>query len=476
MKDRITDKSNTESLTRRDFLRLTGAAGVFMAAAGCSANNLSIAGPTAPPRNILLILTDQQHIDTIAAGGCSYVKTPAMDRLKRSGTSFAESYTNNPVCSPARSAIMTSRTSCETGVYVNGKSIHRDIPNLGQWFTQNSNYETIYAGKWHLPAGFTQFIGGFRVINSGIGGQGNVGDTSTSLACRAFLQNRSRQRPLLMVASFLQPHDICEWLRLNTEMPDKLRYPELAGDLPGLPDNFEYDTNEPAAITSKRRGNEGTKGNWTPEHWRYYRWSYYRHIEFVDAEIGRVLDALEDFGYLNDTLVILTSDHGEGLAHHQMTRKNTLYDEAAKVPLIISLPGRIAADRTDTTHLVSGLDIVPTICDYASIKSPPHMRGRSLRPILESTSASWRDYIVSEVSSNTGRMVRTAGYKYITYKDDPVDQLFDMAKDPGEKKNLASLAEYAPIVKKHKNMLRQWQAQLDDAPTTPNTDAWWYTT
>ena len=278
-----------------------------------------------------------------------------------------------------------------------------------------------------------------------------------------------------MVASFLQPHDICEWLRLNTEMPDKLRYPELADELPGLPDNFEYDTNEPAAIKNKRRGNEGTKGNWTPAHWRYYRWSYYRHIEFVDAEIGRVFSALEDFGYINDTLVILTSDHGEGLAHHQMTRKNTLYDEAAKVPLIISLPGRIAADRTDTTHLVSGLDIVPTICDYASVKSPPRMCGRSLRAILESSSAPWRDYVVSEVSSNTGRMVRTAGYKYITYKDDPVDQLFDMVKDPGEKKNLASLAEYASIVNRHKDLLRQWQGQLEDAPTTPNTDAWWYT-
>jgi len=476
MKERITDKPEAQSLTRRDFLKFTGKTGVFMAAAGCSASGLSIAGTTAPVRNILLILTDQQHIDTIAAGGCAHVRTPAMDRLKRSGTSFAESYTNNPVCSPARSAILTGRTSCETGVFTNGKGIRRDIPNLGQWFTRKSGYETIYAGKWHIPAGFTHFIPGFRVINTGIGGQGNIGDTSTSLACRAFLQNRSKQRPLLMVASFLQPHDICEWLRLNTEVPGESHYPELADELPPLPDNFEYDINEPAAIRDRRRGCEGTKGNWTPEHWRYYRWSYYRHIEFVDAEIGRLLDALEEFGYIDDTLIILTSDHGEGMAHHQMVRKNTLYDEAAKVPLLISLPGRIPADRTDTTHLVSGLDIVPTICDYASIAPPPRMRGRSLRPILESASAAWRDYIVSEVSSNTGRMVRTAGYKYITYKDDPVDQLFDMKKDPGEKKNLASLAEYAPVVKRHRNMLRQWQARLDDAPTTPNTDAWWYTT
>jgi choline-sulfatase len=459
-------------MSRRAFMKLAGAATVMVAGCQPLTSGLFVADMKTPPKNILLILTDQQHIDTIAAAGCKYVNTPAMDKLVKRGVSFTESYTNNPVCSPARSAILTGRTSSETGVYTNGKSIRKDIPNLGQWFTQNSGYETVYAGKWHIPRGFTQFIRGFKVINSGIGGQGNVGDTSTSHACCGYLQNRSKQKPLLMVASFLQPHDICEWLRLNTETPDKLEYPQIADQLPPLPDNFEFDTNEPETIKRKRRSNEAAKGNWTPEHWRYYRWSYYRHIEFVDAEIGRILDTLEDFGYLNDTLIILTSDHGEGMAHHHMVRKSSLYDEAAKVPLVLSWPGRIPANRRDRKHLVSGLDIVPTICDYASIKTPPDMRGRSLRAVLESKSADSHEYIVSEVSSNTGRMVRTQGYKYIAYKDDACEQLFDMKKDPGETKNLAASSKYESILKEHRDILAQWERQLDVSPNVPHRDTW----
>lgn len=470
-----TAKESPGTISRRDFVKLSGCTVAVLAGSISAKNTFGIwRKRKQKAKNVLLVITDQQHIDTIAAGGCEHVRTPALDRLKKGGVSFSESYSTNPVCSPARSSIFTGRTSSETGVHVNNLPVRPDIPNLGQWFSKEADYQTVYAGKWHVPRSFTHDIPGFKVINTGIGGLGYLCDTVTSRACEGFLRNRSKSRPLLMVASFLQPHDICEWLRLNTEDPDRLRYGELAPDLPELPDNFQFDKNEPDAVKRTRKGRDPAQGNWSKLQWRYYLWSYYRHIEFVDAEIGRILQALEDCGYAKDTLVLLTADHGEGTAHHQMVRKNTLYDESAKVPLIISWPGHIPEDRTDSTHLVSGLDIVPTLCDYAGIKTPMNMRGRSLRAILGGKSDHGRDFIVTEVSTNRGRMVRTPRYKYITYKDDLVEQLFDMKDDPGETKNLAKSSKYASILAEHRKLLKGWESRLDVAPNVPNTDAWWY--
>lgn len=405
------------------------------------------------------------------------MRTPALDRLKKSGVSFAQSYTANPLCSPARSAILTGRTSSECAVHVNGRPIRSDIPNLGQWFSQHTNYETFYAGKWHLPKTYTHDIPGFKVINSGIGGFGYLCDTVMSRACESFLRHRTHwPKPFLMVASFMQPHDICEWLRLNLEDPGRLRYPELAKHLPELPANFNFDKNEPKNIRNKRLRDDPFRGKskWDKEHWRYYRWSYYRNIEHLDAEIGRILRTLEDWGYIENTLIALTSDHGEGMGHHQMVRKKSFYDEASRVPLLFSWPGHISENKTDASHIVSGLDIMPTLCDYAGIKPPMNMRGRSLRSILEGNVLSWWRTVVTEVSSNTGRMVRTQRYKYITYKDDPVEQLFDMIDDPGETKNLATGSKYASTLAEHRRMLKDWEARLDVAPNVSNTDAWWY--
>ena len=240
------------SVNRRDFLKL----GAGAAAALVDAPVFAGRGRRKPkPKNILLILTDQQHIDTIAAGGCRHVQTPAFDRLKTSGISFTQSYSANPLCSPARSAICTGRTSSECAVYVNGRPIRPEIPNLGQWLSQQTEYETFYAGKWHLPRTYTSNIPGFQVINTGIGGFGYLCDTAMSRACEGFLRNRSKSSPFLLVASFMQPHDICEWLRLNMDNPGGLRYPELASELPELPGNFEFDVKEPASVRQRRSGN-----------------------------------------------------------------------------------------------------------------------------------------------------------------------------------------------------------------------------
>ncbi len=460
-------RNRAHGMNRRTFIKT----GTGLSLTAALVTKASAARKKNPP-NILLIMTDQQHIDTIAAAGCKYTKTPAMDKLIKRGVNFRQSYSPNPVCSPARSVLFTGRTSTETGVPSNGKSIRSSIPNMGQWLLENTDYETFYAGKWHVPSSYTHFIKGFNVIHTGIAGQGNLGDTGVSLACEGLLRNRDSERPFLMVASFMQPHDICEWLRINTYNPDELMYAELAGELPPLPDNFEYDRREPQYMSGQRQGRDPFVGKWDKQQWRYYRWSYFRHIEMVDGEIGRVLNALEETGLDKNTLIILTSDHGEGLGSHQTVRKSSPYDEAARVPLLVSLPGETLKDHTDDTHLVTSLDIMPTVCDYAGVDTPPKMRGKSLRPLLEGKKTDWHSFIVSEMPSNRGRLLRTARYKYIKYMDDPVELLFDMKKDPGETISLASDQQYESVLKEHRAILRKWESGLDVAPGVPNADYW----
>jgi len=465
-------KRSAGRMDRRSFIKTSGTAALFLSAP-CFGKNVLPALQKSNP-NILLIITDQQHIDTISAGGCRYLKTPAMDQLKNSGLSFKQSFSPNPVCSPARSAIFTGRTTSETGVCVNNKPIRSGMTNMGQWFSQKTNYDTVYAGKWHVPETHTFFIPGFNVLHTGIMGQGNLGDTATSRACEAFLRNRTSSNPFLLVASFMQPHDICEWLRFNTENPDQLRYPGLADDLPPLPDNFDYDKNEPGHLKKIRKGRGPFKGKWDKQQWRYYMWSYYRHIEMVDGEIGRVLQALKETGHDKNTLILMTSDHGEGLAHHQMVRKSTPYNESMKVPMVFSWPGFIQEGGVDDKHMVTGLDIMPTLCDYAGIKPPENMRGKSIKPILDGKTVEWHKYVVTEVPANRGRMVHTEQYKYVTYVDDSVDMLFNMKKDPGETKNLAADPNYSATVQEHRDLLKAWESKLEVAPNIANKHAWWY--
>ncbi len=448
-------QKESPTVSRRQFLRVGALGGAAVGTATALGRDVRAAKPDQRP-NFLFIITDQQGLDTISALGCSDAHTPNMDRLVRSGVAFMQSHTSNPLCSPARSSLFTGRPTSETGVIVNGLPIRESIPNLGQWLGQ-AGYEAVYVGKWHLPMSFTYNVKGFTVIPAGLGGQGTLGDGATSRACQGYLLNRERNKPFLLVASFLQPHDICQYVTMHARAPDELPYPEIAKSLPKLPPNFTFDEREPRAIKGKRYH------TWSAQQWRYYIWSYHRMVEEVDAEIGRVLQALDDSGQADNTVVVFTADHGEGRGRHQMVTKNYLYEEAEKVPLVVSCPKRMRADAKDDTHLVSGLDVMPTMCDYAGLAPPQNTRGKSLRPLLEGKPTQWRDFVPAEVAI-TGRMIRTSGYKYIAYQGDPVEQLFDMKNDPWETKNLAGESRHAATLTEHRKLLEDWTARLDVAP------------
>ena len=444
--------------SRRGFLR-TGVAAAG-AIAGVSPGRAEPARRPNRP-NFLFIISDQLGLDAISAHGCRDVHTPGIDRLVRRGTTFMESHSTSPVCSPARSSLMTGRMPVETGVISNGRPINRGCPNLGQWF-RPAGYETVYCGKWHLPGGYPVKIDGFDVIPVGQG-QGDLVDTVVSRSCEAYLKTRGRERPFLLVASLMQPHDICYWAIYPRELVGpKPPLASLADRLPPLPPNHKARPREPRLVANKRY-----RGFTTDEQWRYYIYIYYRQVEMLDADVGRILDALDDTGQADNTVVIFTSDHGEGRGRHEHVSKWHPYDESMKVPMIVSCPGRIAENHRDVAHLVSGLDVMSTMCDYAGIQPPPDARGLSLRPLLEKKDVTWREFLSAD-TYHQGRILRTQRYKYVKLPDDPVEQLFDMRADPWETKNLYDDAKYAGVVKDHRRLLAKWQSGL--RPVAPSPD------
>ncbi len=444
-------------MSRRGFLR-SGAAAGALASAGVFPGMWAAPARRRRP-NLLLIISDQMNLDALSLAGCPWSHTPNLDRLARRGVMFLESHSTNPVCSPARSSLFTGRMPVETGVISNNRAIHSSRVTLGDWFGRNG-YDSVYCGKWHLPGGYPDRIAGFRVLPAR-GGQGDLVDGVVARLCSDYLMERSRSRPFLLTASFMNPHDICYWAIRHRELvPPELPFPRLAGRLPGLPPNLRVRPAEPERL--RRVG----APPFTDAQWRYYRYIYYRQVEVVDAQIGRLLDALESSGERDNTLVVFTSDHGEGGGRHGHVQKWYPYEEAVKVPLLVAWPGRIAAGVRDAEHLVSGLDVFSTFCDYAGIEPPPGVLGRSLRPLLEQRPTVWREFVAAEMQY-VGRMVRTERFKYVRYRGDPVEQLFDMQADPWEMKNLYRDSAYADTLQAHRNLLDAWEKRMDVVAPMP---------
>jgi arylsulfatase A-like enzyme len=446
--------------------------------------------------NILIIVSDQQSIDTLSslktifkdkAYGAHWLKTPNLDRMVEKGMCFTQSHSTNPVCSPARSSIFTGRMTIETGLVYNNIGIDRNVPNMGQWFSENSNYERWYCGKWHAGGKWNypaldgpRKIPGFSTLPGSSLGTGDIADYEVSAAGAAFIENYREEHPFLLVLGFMNPHDICFWNN-STQVPDENQFSVPEDELPDLPPNQHTNFKEPFRLGRKKFDDAA---------WKNYRYDYFRMIEKLDADIGRVMDAVDARD--ENTLVILTADHGDGAGRHSLVQKWFPYEEALKVPFLVYAPEMIQ-QGIDTEHLVSGVDIMSTVCDYAGIPAPPDQRGRSLRPLLEGgKGVRWRDHVYAEFRT-TGRIIRTKRYKFVKFyetsslpatedkhfvlkatgepsafipgkghlfKDKKPRLLFDMEKDPWETENLATNPDHQEIVAQHEALLKEWEARL----------------
>ncbi|GAG73074.1 unnamed protein product, partial [marine sediment metagenome] len=215
--------------------------------------------------------------------------------------------------------------------------------------------------------------------------------------------------------------------------------------------------------------------DWTEDQWRQYIYGYDRLLEMVDAHIKLVIDELENQGLLENTMIIYTSDHGDGHASHKWNQKMTFYEEAINVPFIVSWKGKTRAGYVDEATLSStGLDIFPTILSAAGVPIPESLLGLDLTPQVLADSGGEtlpeRTYVVSEINQQKlkGRMVVTADYKYILFDGGAnPEQLFDLANDPGELWPVTYQPEYREQLIAHRNMLLEWNDRIDDADFSP---------
>ncbi len=466
-------------MNRRDFLKTIGSATITVTLTA----KLQARDKTRP--NILLVMTDQQFADAMSCvTGPKYIHTPNIDSIAAEGMRFTRAYCSNPLCVPSRSSMFTGRYPHEHGKQINATKPTLDteeFPTIGT-VLRRAGYVTGYFGKWHLPYAKDAEEGGFE-ITSHLGGSGN--DPKIAAPSIKFIE-QNRNKLFFLVCSFMNPHNICQYGR-SQPLPDgDVGRPASLEQCPPAPENFEKAKGQSDSLETlwqARLRAVWTGGGpmfapldkWTADDWRRYRWAYYRMIELVDHELGKILSALQRTGLDRNTVIIFTADHGDGIGAHRWAQKNMFYDEVSRIPLIISRKGVTKPGTSD--YLASnGVDLMPTICDYAGAELPPGCKGLSLRPIAEGkTVTKRRSYVacsthfVQDLREDgkpidmQGRMIRTEHFKYYIFdKGRQPEMLIDMDSDPGEMNNLVIDPAFKDVLSRHRAYLKQYAQETGD--------------
>jgi len=457
-------------MERRAFLKISG---VSILAMATQARARPAGSPKRP--NILIIMTDQQFADAMScAMGRKYIHTPHMDSLADNGMRFTRAYSPNPLCVPMRTSMITGRYPHQTGVQTNSKRTldPARFTSMGKIFN-DAGYETAYFGKWHVSlSAKTTEVHGFETFREK--------EAKLDPAPAAEFLKKKHDRPFLAVASFLGPHEICEWARKQKIPGEQLADPPPLQQRPPLRTNSDPPKNETDIMTHMRKSYQANRlfpvGNYTEDDWRRHIWGYYRLIERVDGYVGTVMKALRESGQEENTLVIFLSDHGDCHGAHHWNQKTVFYDESARVPFIITWKGK-TPKGTSRILLNTGVDIIPTICDFAGITVPAGLPGKSLKaPALGRTQSWKRNYVVSQNHmvqcvpvdgkhlQPNGRMVRSDRYKYCLYSEGKRrESLVDMEKDPGEMLNQANNPHFKDVLNRHRDFLKEHAEHHNDA-------------
>lgn len=414
-------------------------------------------------------MTDQHSADALSCAGNTDVRTPNIDRLAERGVRYDNAYCAMPLSGPSRAAMFTGLMPSQAGMLDNGRALPDSLRNrtLGSLMTL-AGYDGAYGGKWHvntnsLPAD-TAF--GFRRIHP-------QGDDGLADAVVAYLRQRNdrkksansaAQQPFFLVASFDNPHNICQYAR-GQQLPEAdIDVPADVRHCPGLPANHQIGPYDPDILRWERQQSYRlypTKA-WTSDDWRRYRAAYYALIEHVDGQIGAIIDEIDRQGLWDNTVVIFTADHGDGQGAHMWNQKTALWQETACVPLIVAAPGAgKTAGTTDHRLVNNGIDLMPTLLTIAGAPIPAYCKGTNYLGKSEAP------FVVSETqfgetAGTRGWMVRTPQYKYVLYEAGKNrEALYDLAADPGEQRNLAVESAYDEVLARHRDILGRW---FDDNP------------
>lgn len=413
--------------------------------------------------NIIYIMTDQQTATAMSCVSNENLHTPNMDKLAQRGVRFENAYCAHPLSGPSRAAMFTGHTSGEVGLDKNGTPMHdslrtRTLGNL----VEQAGYTTAYAGKWHVHTNSLpdKYAFGFENLHG-------HNDFGLAEACVDFLK-RKHNKPFFLIASFDNPHNICEYARKQPLPFATIDEPGLEA-CPNLPANFNVAPYDADVLAREKSLNYRIypTNNYTPDDWRRYLNAYYRLVEHVDTEIGKIINEIDRQDLWKNTVIIFTSDHGDGAASHQWNQKTALYEEVVNIPLIVCLPQNKNAGKVLPQLVNNGVDLLPSICEWTGAQVPAGCRGISFRSVVESgdVQKAHQPYLVTETyffqtGGTRGWLVRTPQYKYVLYETGKNrEMLYDMQTDRGEMRNLAVESKYRSTLFQHRKMLETWMKQ-----------------
>ncbi len=423
--------------------------------------------------NILFLFTDDQRFDAVGALGNAEVITPNMDRLVQEGTSFThaaiQGSTVPAVCQPSRAMLMTGRT-----LYHAPRDCG-DLTTLPQ-ILRDHGYATFGTGKWHnLPPSYARsFSDGASIFYGGMSNHLEVpifdfdpsgeypeqakyigkkfSSELFSDAAIEFLRRQDGEQPFCAYVSYTAPHDPRmapeEYARMYD--PGAIAVPENFRPVHPF-DNGEMTIRDEMLAPFPR----------TPEIVQEHIAAYYAMITHLDAHIGRVLEALEESGHAENTIIVFAGDNGLAVGQHGLMGKQNMYDHSVRVPLVIAGPGLPSGERSHALCYL--LDIFPTLCDLCDLPAPDSVEGCSLAPILRGEQErAYESLFFAYMQCQ--RAVRDDRWKLVEYlgEADRVTQLFDLDADPWETANLAATPDMDEQVERLRGELERWQRRVDD--------------
>ncbi len=453
----------------------------------------------AKPFNVLFLISDDLTSTALSCYGNQICQTPNIDALAARGTRFTRAYCQGTYCGPSRASFMSGYYPHATGVmgYTNPRPILGDRATWSQHFKNNGYYSARVSKIYHMgvpggvqlggdgrdhdsyngaddalswterfntpgpewmaagigetlegnPDGKKPAVGGNTFVVVEADGDDDVHADGKAAVKAIELIKAHKDKPFWLGVGFVRPHVpfVAPKKYYEPFLPyDKLELPpKIEGDWDDIPKpgiNYKTSLNMKMDIRRQKKALGG----------------YYASVAYMDAQVGRVLKALEEAGIADQTIVIFTSDHGYHLGEHDFWAKVSLLDESSQVPLIISVPGKKPA----VCHsLVELLDLFPTTASLCGLEVPERIQGKDISSLLDDPEQSVRDAAFSTAPMRKGLLLRTDQYSFIQYGEDAKNgiELYDVKSDPGQYTNLAEKADFAPVVE---NFRKQMQAKL----------------
>lgn len=450
--------------------------------------------------NILIIMTDQQRLDSLGCYGSDFAKTPHIDALAEQSVVFDNCYVQNPFCCPSRHSMLTGRYPHCHGVRANWYRRKPDETSFGHQLSRGG-YQTAIIGKMHLTPWYENFGFDGRIIADGKGfyyeddyakflkangtSRADMYDKTDPVFTRTWGAQTFRlpqdlhidtfvgraacdyiqqtDGPFCMIASFPGPHnpfdppEPYDKIHADTEFPPRNMTP---GEVDRKPrEAYDYITKAADGLGACYPDQLSDKDL------QLMKANYHANVTQIDDWVGQLVATLKETGQYENTVIMLISDHGEMLGDHGLIFKQCFYEESIKVPFIIHCPARFKPGRSNA--LVESIDLFNTVCDLGGVWEGEGRQGRSLLPLLEDPARRGRHRDAAFAENYFGRMVRTETHKLVYYPGKPYGELYDMKHDPQEQNNLWDAPEAAGIKAELKDRLLEWAFESEDPLPLP---------